>query len=290
MLWDTQTGEPLVKPMRHGRPDLDSVAGDGLGALEIAEHEVHSRQSAGAKRPSARVASAAVQRPTDPVPSLAEQSPHVEVAIQRARHAQRGVVVATQLRAIDVHSQVVDVGVHSRQGVGLSGRTLQVECFDERDVVRGVPRFGFESVPCRTQKLGGVLADRLEHRQPDRTAGGRPVTSDEAAAVLGDEPGEPTNVDVGGVGACTYRLADGSAAVQINVERGDADTFLSQISEGRGEELEGVGDAAVANETLGQVTVVKGDVRFAVFVSLADGEKTDLDTLFVLATTAVGRL
>ena len=116
------------------------------------------------------------------------------------------------------------------------------------------------------------------------------VTSDEAAAVLGDEPGEPTNVDAGGVGACTYRLADGSAAVQINVERGDADTFLSQISEGRGEELDGVGDAAVANETLGQVTVVKGDVRFAVFVSLADGEKTDLDTLFVLATTAVGRL
>ncbi|MEJ7720058.1 MAG: hypothetical protein WKF58_06245 [Ilumatobacteraceae bacterium] len=46
----------------------------------------------------------------------------------------------------------------------------------------------------------------------------------------------------------------------------------------------------MANETLGQVTVVKGDVRFAVFVSLADGEKTDLDTLFVLATTAVGRL
>ncbi|MBA3802926.1 MAG: DUF3558 family protein [Acidimicrobiia bacterium] len=116
------------------------------------------------------------------------------------------------------------------------------------------------------------------------------VTSDEAAAVLGDEPAEPTNVDAGGVGACTYRLADGSAAVQINVERGDADTFLSQISEGRGEELDGVGDAAVANETLGQVTVVKGDVRFAVFVSLADGEKTDLDTLFVLATTAVGRL
>ncbi len=116
------------------------------------------------------------------------------------------------------------------------------------------------------------------------------VTSDEAAAVLGDEPGEPTNVDAGGVGACTYRLADGSAAVQINVERGDADTFLSQISEGRGEELDDVGDAAVANETLGQVTVVKGDVRFAVFVSLADGEKTDLDTLFVLATTAVGRV
>lgn len=116
------------------------------------------------------------------------------------------------------------------------------------------------------------------------------VTADEAAAVLGAEPGEPTNVDAGGVSACTYRLPDGSAAVQINLERGDADTFLSQISEGRGEKLDDVGDAAVANETLGQVTVVKGDVRFAIFVMLAGGEKTDVDTLFVLATTAVGRL
>ena len=119
------------------------------------------------------------------------------------------------------------------------------------------------------------------------------VTADEAAAVLGAVPGEPTNVHAGGVGACTYRLPDGSGAVQINVEQGDGERFLSDLSGATSTNalvVEGVGDAAVANEIIGQITVVQGDTRFGIFISPVGGGPVDAATLSAMAEVAVGRL
>lgn len=87
----------------------------------------------------------------------------------------------------------------------------------------------------------------------------RLVTAGEAAAVLGSDPGEPTNVRAGGVGACTYRL-------------------------------DGVGDQAHVNGTIGQIAVVQGDVLFAIFVMLPDGADVDHATLIELGRAAAGRL
>ncbi len=116
------------------------------------------------------------------------------------------------------------------------------------------------------------------------------ITAAEAEAVLGGDPGEPTNVKAGGVGACTYRLQDGSAAVQINVEPGDASVFESRTAEMGGESVDGVGDQAQVNGTIGQIAVVQGDVLFAIFVMLPDGADVDHSTLTELAAAAAGRL
>lgn len=115
------------------------------------------------------------------------------------------------------------------------------------------------------------------------------VTSDEAAEVLGDKPDKPTDVQAGDVSACTYRLPDGSAAVQINMQRGDDATFESQVAELSGEAVDGVGDKALVNATVGQISVVKGDVLFAIFVSLGNGERPDSATLVELGKAAAGR-
>ena len=115
------------------------------------------------------------------------------------------------------------------------------------------------------------------------------VTSAEAAAVLGDQPDEPTNVAAGGVGACTYRLHDGSGAVQINVEHGDLAEFDSRTENFHGEAVD-AGDKALANVTLGQVVVLKDDVLSAIFVSLPNDQHADVATLGELARTAAGRV
>lgn len=116
------------------------------------------------------------------------------------------------------------------------------------------------------------------------------ITAGEAEDVLGSEPGEPTNVNAGGVGACTYRLDDGSAAVQINVEPGDASVFESRTAEMGGESVHGVGDQAQVNGTIGQIAVVQGDVLFAIFVMLPGGADVDHATLTELGRAAAGRL
>lgn len=116
------------------------------------------------------------------------------------------------------------------------------------------------------------------------------ITAGEAEDVLGGEPGEPTNVNAGGVGACTYRLEDGSAAVQINVEPGDASVFESRTAEMGGESVDGVGDQAQVNGTIGQIAVVQGDVLFAIFVMLPGGADVDHATLTELGRAAAGRL
>jgi len=118
----------------------------------------------------------------------------------------------------------------------------------------------------------------------------RLVTAGEAAAVLGSEPGEPTNVMAGKVGACTYRLGDGSAAVQINVEPGAAATFESRTAQMGGESVDGVGDQAQVNGAIGQIAVVQGDVLFAIFVMLPGGVDIDHATLIELGRAAAARL
>jgi hypothetical protein len=116
------------------------------------------------------------------------------------------------------------------------------------------------------------------------------ITAGEAEDVLGGAPGEPTDVNAGGVGACTYRLDDGSAAVQINVEPGDASVFEARTAQMGGESVDGVGDRAQVNGTIGQIAVVQGDVLFAIFVMLPGGADVDHATLTELGRAAAGRL
>ena len=116
------------------------------------------------------------------------------------------------------------------------------------------------------------------------------MSSDEAAAVLGAQPEEPKPVEAGAIRSCFHILPDASASIQIQLERGDPAAFLAQLSQGQAETIDGVGDGAVADEIQGVIVVVKGNVRFAIFVTLADGAKADVATLRGLAQTAAARL
>ncbi len=116
------------------------------------------------------------------------------------------------------------------------------------------------------------------------------MSSDEAAAVLGAQPEEPKPVEAGAIRSCFHILPDASASIQIQLERGDPAAFLAQLSQGQAETIDGVGDGAVVDEIQGVIVVVKGDVRFAIFVTLAGAAKADVATLTGLAQTAVSRL